>query len=232
VTGAAISVTTNDASEYNWSGFFCPYCNAPSFVSCGGGHLSCDGTVEIRNGRPFRQCFCGHAAFISGNIKTFESERLSMEAEVDPPNVPPAVRERQSSKSADTINPAATPLWPPTGFALALVLLRGYRIWPAILVGSLSSHLMDGRSGVWDGLSFVFPCDALECSAIHLPASCSVRKPLIASVSPSGHRISIAQPVPGFFRAKKVGRSSNILRICACGGPLQDSYPATIKLTA
>ena len=44
------------------------------------------------------------------------------------------------------INPAATPLWPPTGFALALVLLRGYRIWPAILVGSLSPYLMDGRS--------------------------------------------------------------------------------------
>src|SRR6266850_6301459 len=44
------------------------------------------------------------------------------------------------------INPAATPLWPPTGFALALVLLRGYRIWPAILVGSLSPYLMAGRS--------------------------------------------------------------------------------------
>src|SRR6059036_3373146 len=44
------------------------------------------------------------------------------------------------------INPVATPLWPPTGFALALVLLRGYRIWPAILVGSLSPYLMGGRS--------------------------------------------------------------------------------------
>ncbi len=44
------------------------------------------------------------------------------------------------------INPAATPLWPPTGFALALVLLRGYRIWPAILVGSLCPYLMAGRS--------------------------------------------------------------------------------------
>ena len=44
------------------------------------------------------------------------------------------------------INPAGTPLWPPTGFALALVLLRGYRIWPAILVGSLSPYLMTGRS--------------------------------------------------------------------------------------
>jgi len=40
------------------------------------------------------------------------------------------------------INPAATPLWPPTGFALALVLLRGYRMWPAILVGSFSPYVM------------------------------------------------------------------------------------------
>src|SRR5207249_1630501 len=35
------------------------------------------------------------------------------------------------------INPAVTALWPPTGFALALVLLRGYRICPSILVVSL-----------------------------------------------------------------------------------------------
>ncbi len=37
-------------------------------------------------------------------------------------------------------NPAATPLWPPTGVALALVLLRGYRVWPALLVGCFSAH--------------------------------------------------------------------------------------------
>ena len=34
------------------------------------------------------------------------------------------------------VNPTATPLWPPTGLALALVLLRGYRIWLAIAVGA------------------------------------------------------------------------------------------------
>ena len=44
-----------------------------------------------------------------------------------------------------SINPTATPLWPPTGFALALILLRGYRIWPAILLGSFSSSAMTGR---------------------------------------------------------------------------------------
>ena len=43
------------------------------------------------------------------------------------------------------INPAATPLWPPTGFALSLVLVRGYRIWPAILVGSVAPYLAAGR---------------------------------------------------------------------------------------
>src|SRR5690242_4131156 len=44
------------------------------------------------------------------------------------------------------MNPAATPLWPPTGFALALVLLGGYRIWPAILAGPLSLYLISDRS--------------------------------------------------------------------------------------
>ena len=36
-------------------------------------------------------------------------------------------------------NPAATPLWPPTGVALCLVLLCGYRVWPAIFLGAFSA---------------------------------------------------------------------------------------------
>jgi integral membrane sensor domain MASE1 len=47
--------------------------------------------------------------------------------------------------SAPSINLAATPLWPPSGLALALVLVRGFRIWPAILVGLFSFQLMQGR---------------------------------------------------------------------------------------
>jgi integral membrane sensor domain MASE1 len=38
------------------------------------------------------------------------------------------------------LNAAATPLWPPTGFALSLVLLRGNRVWPAILAGSFCAN--------------------------------------------------------------------------------------------
>src|SRR5260370_38868017 len=36
-----------------------------------------------------------------------------------------------------SINPSATPIWPPTGFALAAVLLWGYWTWPAIFAASL-----------------------------------------------------------------------------------------------
>jgi PAS domain S-box-containing protein len=42
------------------------------------------------------------------------------------------------------INPTATPLWPPTGVALALMLIRGYRIWPAIFVGGFFSTAVGG----------------------------------------------------------------------------------------
>ncbi len=33
-------------------------------------------------------------------------------------------------------HPSASPVWPPTGLALAAVLLLGYRVWPAVLVGA------------------------------------------------------------------------------------------------
>ena len=39
-----------------------------------------------------------------------------------------------------SIHPNATPIWPPTGFALAVVLLFGYRVWPAIFVAALVTN--------------------------------------------------------------------------------------------
>ena len=35
-----------------------------------------------------------------------------------------------------SINPSATPIWPATGFALAALLMRGYRLWPAIFAAA------------------------------------------------------------------------------------------------
>jgi hypothetical protein len=66
----AHSLTTYDAKEYNWSSFLCPYCRAAGFVKCGGGHLACDGSVQVRNGGRFHLCFCGNAGYIFGTIES------------------------------------------------------------------------------------------------------------------------------------------------------------------
>lgn len=42
----------------------------------------------------------------------------------------------KSSLALASINPSASPIWPPTGFALAAILLFGYRVWPAIFVAA------------------------------------------------------------------------------------------------
>jgi PAS domain S-box-containing protein len=39
-----------------------------------------------------------------------------------------------------SIHPSATPIWPPTGLALAAVMLRGQRVAPAIFVGALLAN--------------------------------------------------------------------------------------------
>jgi integral membrane sensor domain MASE1 len=45
-----------------------------------------------------------------------------------------------------SINPSASPVWPPTGFALAAALLWGYRIWPAVFAGALAANLVTAGS--------------------------------------------------------------------------------------
>ena len=72
----------------------------------------------------------------------------------------------------------------------------------------------------------LFSCQVSECLSTHSAACFSVVKPLITSVSPSGQRISTTQPSPGFFRATKMGRYSDILRIWAYGGPVQVGFPS------
>ncbi len=39
-----------------------------------------------------------------------------------------------------SVNPSASPIWPPSGIALAAVLLGGLRMWPAILVGAFAAN--------------------------------------------------------------------------------------------
>ncbi len=76
VPDEAKPVAAHDIKEHNWAGFSCPYCMASSFVQCGaGGHLACDGTVELRNGRRFHKCFCGGAGFITWTIEAIDGNR-------------------------------------------------------------------------------------------------------------------------------------------------------------
>src|ERR1700722_15302500 len=52
-----------------------------------------------------------------------------------------------------SLNPTGTPLWPPAGFALALLLLSGPRMWPAILLGSFSFSAIATRSLISPGFA-------------------------------------------------------------------------------
>ena len=45
-----------------------------------------------------------------------------------------------------SINASASPIWPATGFALAILLLRGYRVWPAIFVGAFLANVSSAGS--------------------------------------------------------------------------------------
>ncbi|MGH6919718.1 MAG: MASE1 domain-containing protein, partial [Geminicoccaceae bacterium] len=45
-----------------------------------------------------------------------------------------------------SIHPSASPIWPPTGLALAAVMLRGYRVWPAIFLGALLANVTTAGS--------------------------------------------------------------------------------------
>src|SRR6266511_3518428 len=44
------------------------------------------------------------------------------------------------------VNPSATPVWPPTGLALAAFLLLGSEVWPAILLGAFLVNLTTAGS--------------------------------------------------------------------------------------
>ena len=44
------------------------------------------------------------------------------------------------------LQPSATPVWPPTGIALAALLLRGYRLWPAVLLAAFLVNLTTAGS--------------------------------------------------------------------------------------
>src|SRR6059058_4863215 len=46
------------------------------------------------------------------------------------------------SRGFTFVNSNVSPIWPPAGIAIAAVILLGYRVWPAILIGSFFVNKM------------------------------------------------------------------------------------------
>src|SRR3989441_12364364 len=46
------------------------------------------------------------------------------------------------------VHASATPVWPPTGIALAAFLLLGFRVWPAILAGAFLVNVTTAGSAL------------------------------------------------------------------------------------
>ncbi len=59
----------------------------------------------------------------------------------------------ESALLLPVLNPVGTPLWPATGVALGIILLRGYRVAPGIFVGCFVAHVV--ASGVVEVRPFV-----------------------------------------------------------------------------
>ena len=45
------------------------------------------------------------------------------------------------------VHPQASAVWPPTGIALAILLLQGYRLWPGVLLGAFLVNVTIGDPG-------------------------------------------------------------------------------------
>src|SRR5262252_4110237 len=61
-----------------------------------------------------------------------------------------------------TLHPSVSPVWPPTGIAIAAILVLGYRAWPAILLGAFLANLLSGAPvGVSIGITLGNTAEAL-----------------------------------------------------------------------
>jgi hypothetical protein len=53
------------------------------------------------------------------------------------------------------ISPYSTAVWPPTGIALAALLLWGYQLWPGVLIGALLANVTTGSVRLNEALTSI-----------------------------------------------------------------------------
>jgi signal transduction histidine kinase/CheY-like chemotaxis protein len=65
-----------------------------------------------------------------------------------------------------SLHPSASPIWPPTGFALGVLLLRGYRVAPAILIGAFLANATTGATATAAAIAAGNALEALVGAAL------------------------------------------------------------------
>jgi len=99
-----------------------------------------------------------------------------------------------------SINPSATPIWPPTGFAIAAILLWGNRIAPAIFVGAFLINQLTAGS--------IFTSLAIACGNTLEPVIAGYRVRFAARVSASLRGHATASSASGPLRARRARPTS------------------------
>lgn len=75
-------------------------------------------------------------------------------------------------------NPSVTTVWPPTGIAVAALLLGGLRLWPAVALGALAANLSNGSGPVTSLLVTVGDTAAPVAAALLLTRALRIRTDL------------------------------------------------------
>ncbi|MDQ4079618.1 MAG: MASE1 domain-containing protein, partial [Gemmatimonadota bacterium] len=106
----------------------------------------------------------------------------------------------------DAVAGFATLVWPPTGIALAAVLLRGHRVWPAVMIGAAVANVLNGAP------TLVATGIALGNTAEALVAAYALRR------------------VPGFRTA--LDRLASVLALIVLAATLSTMIAATIGVSS
>ena len=95
-----------------------------------------------------------------------------------------------------SINPSASPIWPPTGLALAAVLLGGLRMWPAIFIGAFAANAT--TAGTLATSALIALGNTLEARRRRLPDRTLVGRPR-----------DLREPVAGGEIRARLGRAGD-----------------------
>lgn len=115
------------------------------------------------------------------------------------------------------INPIASPVWPPTGVALAVILIWGYQMWPGVFAGAFFVNL------VQFSLSY----------HLHPLSARAIVESLAVATGNTSEGLLAAYLVARFANGRRAfDKSEDALRFAALGGLLSSTLSATVGTVA